>query len=173
MIAHVQNGKTEIACVLHMVAFLHCVCRPPCIANAFTARVICIAKHCHVVVTVTERSRAGGGSDPREGWAPSGADAGSILTKLLPRLGRNGHIHGARFPKMAHVRTKLWCAEHDPAAMIPFLSLRQAFHALIMPPPSVRRFPHFPPYMPFPPALLSTVFQMDQNRAQTKHPKTA
>ena len=69
---------------------------------------------------------------------------------LLPRLGRQGHIHGARFPKTADVRT------NDLAAVIMFLSLRKAFQAEDFP-----RFPQ-PPYLPSPPALLSTVLQADQ-----------
>ena len=71
-------GETVIARALHMVAFPHGVCRPPCIANACTARV-CIADQ----VVVTERSRASGGSDPCEGWAPSRAEAGRILTSVV------------------------------------------------------------------------------------------
>ena len=81
------------------VAFLHGVVCPPCHACARTARVVLCTSYGHEVVTVTERSRAGGWSDPREGWSPSRADPGGILI--------SADWAKAPHPWPADVRTKL------------------------------------------------------------------
>ena len=78
------------------VAFLHGVVCPPCHAYARTARVVLCTAY---GLTVTERSRAGGGSDPREGWSPSRADPGGILI--------SADWAKAPHPWPADVRTKL------------------------------------------------------------------
>ena len=108
------------------VAFLHGVVCPPCHAYARTARVVLCTAYGHVVVTVTERSRAGGGSDPREGRSPSRADPGVILTSAVGAPGPHPwpllpEVEDGGCPKEA-----VWCAEHDLAAVIMFLSLRKA-----------------------------------------------
>ncbi len=104
------------------VAFLHGVCRRPCHAYARTARVVICIAYGHVVVTVMERSRAGGGSDPREGWSPSRADPGVILTSAVgakgPHPWRTLPEDGGRPNEVAR------CAEHDLAVVILFLPLR-------------------------------------------------
>ncbi len=72
---------------------------------------------------------------PLPAWNPDAS--------LLARLGRKGHTHdGARFPRMALVRSKLRRAEHDLAAVLLFAaSPAQGFPTLcIHASPSVRRF---------------------------------
>jgi hypothetical protein len=110
MIVHVQNGKTEIVCVLRTVAFPHGVDCRPCIENECTARVYIIADQ--VVVT----------------RGPAQIVVGQTLVKggqrdasLLPRFERKGHANdGARFARMALLRFKLRCAEHDLVAIVLF-----------------------------------------------------
>ena len=60
MVVHVRNGSTEIACVQHMVGFER---------GRSSSSVPCECTHRarNIICTVDmERSRSGGGSDPRE-----------------------------------------------------------------------------------------------------------
>ncbi len=141
------------------VAFPHGVCCRPCRAYARAARIVICIAYGHVVFTVTERYCAGGGSDPREGRSPSRADP---ELSLLPRLGRKGHINGARFPNTADVRTKL-CGVQSTTWLQSFCSFPCA--RLSRP-----KISPTSPYLPFPPALLSTVLQVDQNCAPKQKP---
>ena len=133
---------------------VQCVCR-------HRARVVICIADCHAVVNVTETSHASGGSDPRERWAPSRADAGRIITSAV----------GAKGPHPWHTLPEddgrpneaVWCAEHDLAAIIMFLSLRKAFQA--------EDFPNSPTYLPSPPALLSTVLRVIQNCSKKRKPE--
>ena len=140
------------------VALLHGVCRPPCHAYARTARVVICIAYWHVIVTVMERSRAGGGSDPREGWSPSRADPGGILISA----------DGAKAPhpwpadvrtKLCGVGARLGCCNY--IMLLPLRLSRPKIH------------PTFSPYLPFPRPCFPQSYKWTKIVPKTVNPKTA
>ena len=150
-------GKTVIACVLHTVAFPHGIDCRPCIANACTARV-CIADQ--VVVTVRGRSRAGGGSDPCEGWA---LPARKLDASLLPRLGRKEphpwrtfREDGASPNEAAVCGARLGC---NPSVRFQPCARLSMPCTICLYAPSVRRYRPFSLDSPFAPAMLRQFYK--------------
>ena len=136
-IVHVQNGD-RMRATYGCLFVPNGVCCRPCIADACTARV-CLADQ----VVFTEMSRAGGGSDPCEGRAPSRVEDGCILTSAAGcETATSSMVHVSRgwrkSERRCGVRSTTWL---QSCGSLP--TLRKAFHALYDMPlrfPSVGRF---------------------------------